>query len=56
MAYRIAMGVRLGENDWKRSLNTVLRKRKSDIDKVLREYDVPLLDDEESKLAEPNER
>ncbi|MCB4800922.1 quinoprotein dehydrogenase-associated probable ABC transporter substrate-binding protein [Methylobacterium brachiatum] len=56
MAYRIAMGVRLGENDWKRSLNTVLRKRKSDIDTVLREYDVPLLDDEESKLAEPNER
>ena len=56
MAYRIAMGVRLGENDWKRSLNTVLRKRKSDIDKVLREYDVPLLDDEESKLAEPHER
>ncbi|EIZ84038.1 extracellular solute-binding protein [Methylobacterium sp. GXF4] len=56
MAYRIAMGVRLGENDWKRSLNTVLRKRKADIDKVLREYDVPLLDDEESKLAEPNER
>ncbi|KNY23536.1 rare earth element methanol dehydrogenase accessory protein XoxJ [Methylobacterium sp. ARG-1] len=56
MAYRIAMGVRLGENDWKRSLNTVLRKRKSDIDKVLRDYDVPLLDDEESKLAEPNER
>jgi quinoprotein dehydrogenase-associated probable ABC transporter substrate-binding protein len=56
MAYRIAMGVRLGENDWKRSLNTVLRKRKADIEKVLRDYDVPLLDDEESKLAEPNER
>ena len=56
MAYRIAMGVRLGENDWKRSLNSVLRKRKADIDKVLRDYDVPLLDDEESKLSEPSER
>ncbi|SFM74807.1 rare earth element methanol dehydrogenase accessory protein XoxJ [Methylobacterium pseudosasicola] len=56
MAYRIAMGVRLGENDWKRSLNTVLRKRKADIDKVLRDYDVPLLDDEENKLTEPSER
>ncbi|WP_187277614.1 rare earth element methanol dehydrogenase accessory protein XoxJ [Methylobacterium sp. WL18] len=53
MAYRIAMGVRLGENDWKRSLNTILRKRKADIDKVLREYDVPLLDDEASEMAEP---
>ncbi len=26
MAYRIAMGVRIGENDWKRSLNTILRR------------------------------
>ena len=56
MAYRIAMGVRIGENDWKRSLNTILRKRKADIDAVLRAFDVPLLDDEENKLAEPGER
>ncbi len=55
MAYRIAMGVRLGENDWKRSLNTVLRNRKADIDKVLRDYDVPLLDDEENKLTDPSD-
>lgn len=50
MAYRIAMGVRLGENDWKRALNTVLRKRRADIEKVLRDYDVPLLDQDEDKL------
>ena len=56
MAYRIAMGVRLGENDWKRSLNTVLRKRKADIDRVLRDYDVPLLDDEANEMAEPGAR
>ena len=56
MAYRIAMGVRLGENDWKRTLNTVLHKRKSDIDSVLRAYDVPLLDEEDNKLAAPGER
>ncbi|MCJ2085710.1 substrate-binding domain-containing protein [Methylobacterium sp. E-005] len=56
MAYRIAMGVRIGENDWKRTLNTILRKRKTDIDTVLREYDVPLLDEEENKLAQPGER
>lgn len=56
MAYRIAMGVRIGENDWKRSLNTILRKRKADIDKVLRDYDVPLLDEEENKLVAPGER
>ncbi|MCJ2062417.1 substrate-binding domain-containing protein [Methylobacterium sp. J-088] len=56
MAYRIAMGVRIGENDWKRTLNGVLRKRKADIDAVLRDYNVPLLDEEENKLAQPGER
>ena len=50
------MGVRIGENDWKRSLNTVLRKRKADIDAVLRAYDVPLLEEDDNKLAEPAER
>ncbi|CAO4149474.1 hypothetical protein LPLAFNJD_LOCUS2954 [Methylorubrum aminovorans] len=49
LTFRVSMGVRHGENDWKRSLNTVLRKRKADIEKVLREYDVPLLAEEENK-------
>ncbi|GEP08663.1 rare earth element methanol dehydrogenase accessory protein XoxJ [Methylobacterium gnaphalii] len=49
MAFRVSMGVRQNENDWKRTLNTVLRKRKADIEKVLREYHVPLLDEEENK-------
>ncbi|GLS42428.1 rare earth element methanol dehydrogenase accessory protein XoxJ [Methylobacterium brachythecii] len=49
MAFRVSMGVRLNENDWKRTLNTALRKRKTDIEAVLREYQVPLLDEEENK-------
>ena len=53
MTYRIAMGVRMGENDWKRSLNTILKKRRADIETVLRAYDVPLLEDEGGKLLEP---
>jgi hypothetical protein len=56
MAYRIAMGVRIGENDWKRTLNTILRKRRTDIEKVLRDFDVPLLEDEENKVLAPGER
>ncbi|MFC6790508.1 rare earth element methanol dehydrogenase accessory protein XoxJ [Methylobacterium komagatae] len=56
MAYRIAMGVRIGENDWKRILNNALRKRSADIEKVLREFDVPLLDQDENKLQAPGER
>ncbi|KAB1071990.1 quinoprotein dehydrogenase-associated putative ABC transporter substrate-binding protein [Methylobacterium planeticum] len=50
LTFRIAMGVRINENDWKRSLNTILRKRRADIEQVLRDFEVPLLEDEENKL------
>lgn len=50
LAYRIAMGVRHGENEWKRVLNNALRKRRAEIEAVLRDYAVPLLDEEESRL------
>lgn len=53
MTFRVAMGVRHNENDWKRKLNTVIRKRQTDIDAVLREFDVPLLEEEGMKLLEP---
>ncbi|APX87557.1 methanol oxidase [Methylorubrum extorquens] len=49
LTFRVSMGVRHNENDWKRSLNTVLRKRKADIEAVLREYEVPLLAEEDNK-------
>lgn len=52
LTFRIALGVRLEENDWKRTLNTILRKRRADIEKVLRDYDVPLLEEEGSKLLD----
>ncbi len=50
LAYRIAMGVRHGENEWKRVLNNALRKRRAEIEAVLRDYAVPLLDEEENRL------
>ncbi|MDR7037243.1 MULTISPECIES: rare earth element methanol dehydrogenase accessory protein XoxJ [Methylobacterium] len=53
LTFRISMGVRHEENDWKRTLNTILRKRRADIEQVLREYQVPLLQEEENKLLEP---
>lgn len=53
LSFRIGMGVRLEENDWKRSLNTVLRKRRADIEAVLREFHVPLMSEEGSALLEP---
>ena len=53
LSFRIAHGRADEENDWKRSLNTVLRKRRADIEKVLRDFDVPLLEEEGNKLLEP---
>ena len=43
-SYRIALGVRHDETDWKHKLEGVLRARNVDIDKVLNDYNVPLLD------------
>ncbi|WP_394033641.1 substrate-binding domain-containing protein [Xanthobacter albus] len=45
LAYRITMGVRPTDHEWKQTLNQVLRKRAADIDAVLLDYGVPLLDD-----------
>lgn len=43
--YRITMGVRPGEQDWKRALNSLIRRNQADIDAILAEAGVPLVDD-----------
>ena len=53
IAFRITMGVRQGDNEWKRQLNDVIRKRQADIDRVLLEYGVPLLDEDNKPITEP---
>ena len=52
MFYRITMGVRQGELVWKRKLNSIIRKRQGDIDKILRDAGVPLLDEMGAALKE----
>ena len=47
--YRITMGVRQGEDAWKRELNSLLRRNQDKIDAILAEYGVPLLDDSGEK-------
>lgn len=44
MAFRITMGVRQNELDWKRQLNTIIRKHQDEINAILTEYGVPLVD------------
>jgi quinoprotein dehydrogenase-associated probable ABC transporter substrate-binding protein len=51
--FRITMGVRQGEDLWKRQLNDIIRKRQADIDRVLLDYGVPLLDEDNSRITEP---
>lgn len=50
LAFRITMGVRQGDDAWKRQLNEVIRKRQGDIDKVLLDYGVPLLVDDDTSM------
>jgi polar amino acid transport system substrate-binding protein len=44
------MGVRQGEDRWKRQLNAMIRKLQPQIDAILRSYGVPLVDDEGQAL------
>ena len=45
MFFRITMGVRPGEQEWKRQLNSLIRRNQGEIDAILRDAGVPLLDD-----------
>jgi quinoprotein dehydrogenase-associated probable ABC transporter substrate-binding protein len=51
--FRITMGVRQGEDLWKRQLNDIIRKRQADFDRVLLEYGVPMIDEDGQKITEP---
>ncbi|HTY65189.1 MAG TPA: substrate-binding domain-containing protein [Alphaproteobacteria bacterium] len=46
LEYHIAMGVRHNEPDWRRRVNAILQKRRGDITAILRDYGVPLLDEQ----------
>jgi quinoprotein dehydrogenase-associated probable ABC transporter substrate-binding protein len=52
MDFRIAMGVRRSDQDWKRKLNQLITENQPEINRILTEYGVPLLD-EQGKLITP---
>lgn len=52
MEYHIAMGVRTNEPEWRRRINAAIVKRQGDITAILRDYGVPLLN-EQGELAGP---
>ncbi len=49
--YRMTMGVRVNEVAWKRQLNDIIKKRQSDIDKVLMDFGVPIIGEDNKPIA-----
>lgn len=52
MTYRITMGVRPSDQQWKRTLNTFLHDHQAEINKLLLEYHVPLLDEQDQAITQ----
>jgi len=52
MSYHIAMGVRANEPEWRRRVNAAIVNRQAEITMILRDYGVPLLD-EQGELTSP---
>ena len=50
--YRITMGVRPSDQQWKRELNSFIRQHQEEINKLLLEYRVPLLDEHDQPITQ----
>ena len=55
MVYRITMGVRPSDQEWKRELNRVIRESQGEIDAILQGHGVPLLDEDDQPIARAGE-
>jgi quinoprotein dehydrogenase-associated probable ABC transporter substrate-binding protein len=51
MVYRIGMGVRAADQDWKRMLNRLIQENQPAINKILLGYGVPLLDENDQPIS-----
>jgi quinoprotein dehydrogenase-associated probable ABC transporter substrate-binding protein len=51
LAYRIGMGVRAADQNWKRQLNRLIQENQPAINKILLEYGVPLLDENDRPIT-----
>ncbi len=53
MMFRITMGVRQSDTQWKRELNEIIAKRQGDIDEILLNYNVPIIDEQDNQITSP---
>jgi len=51
LIYRIGMGVRSADQNWKRQLNKLIQENQADINKILIDFGVPLLDEANRPLG-----
>jgi ABC-type amino acid transport substrate-binding protein len=51
MVYRIGMGVRAADQDWKRMLNRLIQENQPAINKILLGFGVPLLDENDQPIS-----
>jgi quinoprotein dehydrogenase-associated probable ABC transporter substrate-binding protein len=51
LAFRIAMGVRPADQNWKRQLNKLITDNQADINRVLLAFGVPLLDEKDRPIT-----
>jgi quinoprotein dehydrogenase-associated probable ABC transporter substrate-binding protein len=51
LVYRIGMGVRRADQNWKRLLNRLIQENQPEINKILLDYGVPLLDENNKPIG-----
>jgi quinoprotein dehydrogenase-associated probable ABC transporter substrate-binding protein len=52
LAFRIAMGVRAADQNWKRQLNRLIAENQADINRLLLAFGVPLIDEKDRPIAD----
>jgi quinoprotein dehydrogenase-associated probable ABC transporter substrate-binding protein len=51
LVYRIGMGVRAADQNWKRQLNRLIQENQGEINRILLDFGVPLLDESDRPLG-----
>jgi hypothetical protein len=51
LVYRIGMGVRPADQNWKRQLNRLIQENQPAINKILLDFGVPLLDENDRPIG-----
>ena len=52
LVYRIGMGVRFSDQEWKRALNRLIEENQTEINRILLAFGVPLLDEQNQPIDE----